>query len=139
MNWEEVSRVEAAQNTNTQTNYSTSDARPFVGNNYYRLKMVDKNGEFSYSSVLIINFNGRGFGIRIAPNPVRGKFGIYASEPFSPSAVLKIVSANGQIMIQRKIGSQQAVIFEELQLATGVYTAVITDEKGSTSMKFVVQ
>lgn len=139
INWEMLTRVDAAVNSNTLRNYQALDNFPVNGKNYYRLKMVDKNGEIAYSPIQIVNFNGKDFGIRIAPNPNNGRFGIYLYKPLSPSAVLKIVSAGGQIMIQRKVGNLQAITIEDTRLAKGIYVAVIASDEGIMSKKFVVK
>lgn len=35
-------------------NYTTVDQQPFNGNNYYRLKMLHKDGKFTYSIILLV-------------------------------------------------------------------------------------
>jgi hypothetical protein len=43
-----------AVNTGTDINYQYTDPSPLNGNNYYRLRMVDKDGSYTYSSVILI-------------------------------------------------------------------------------------
>jgi hypothetical protein len=38
------------------TNYTVTDRSPFTGNNYYRLKIVDKAGAIKYSQVKLVSF-----------------------------------------------------------------------------------
>ena len=47
--------------------YAFADNTPAQGSNYYRLKMVAKNGSFTYSNIVIVNFNLAV--IEIYPNP----------------------------------------------------------------------
>ena len=49
--------------------YQFFDVNPFFDDNYYRLKMVDLNGSFTYSKTVKISGSGPS-GILIYPNPV---------------------------------------------------------------------
>ncbi len=47
--WNELGTVKAAGTTSTPSNYAFTDRQPTQGRNFYRLKQVDVNGNFSYS------------------------------------------------------------------------------------------
>lgn len=47
-----------------------TDDNPFTGNNYYRLKIINIDGNYSYSNVLLIR-NTSTTGITFYPNPVK--------------------------------------------------------------------
>jgi len=49
--------------------YQFIDKKPAVGNNFYRLKQIDKSGAFSYSKVINI-FLDNTFQLMLYPNPV---------------------------------------------------------------------
>ena len=50
--------------------YQFIDNTPFGKLNYYRLKMVDKDGHSAYSKTLIIRNDGESLIVRMTPNPV---------------------------------------------------------------------
>lgn len=52
------------------TKYSSTDASPLGGVNYYRLKMIDIDGKFKYSEVRSVLFDGTTVLFDIYPNPV---------------------------------------------------------------------
>ncbi|MEP6674928.1 MAG: hypothetical protein ABJA78_07225 [Ferruginibacter sp.] len=52
--FEKIGLVTANNNSNTLLNYSFIDVNPVSGTNAYRLKNVDKDGKFTYSSVINI-------------------------------------------------------------------------------------
>lgn len=54
--------------TYTDRNLTASNSGRVV---YYRLKMVDKDGQFTYSEIKSIKLNDRGLSINLYPNPVR--------------------------------------------------------------------
>ncbi len=53
--FEEYGKVKGAGTTNINSNYSFTDKYPLRGINYYRLKQVDYDGNFSYSKIISIN------------------------------------------------------------------------------------
>jgi hypothetical protein len=57
---------------NHSVNYSWMDNSPNSGNNFYRIKAVDNNGTFQYSTVVRINIGKVKGGLNVYPNPVKG-------------------------------------------------------------------
>ncbi len=62
-------------------NYSFVDNNTVSGNNYYRLKMVDIDGAFKYSHVIIVKFADKGGGVKIAPVPATSFVIFYRERP----------------------------------------------------------
>jgi len=56
LDWEAVSKVAGAGNSNTHRNYLYEDQHPYSGRSYYRLKQVDFDGRFAYSSIESVVF-----------------------------------------------------------------------------------
>jgi hypothetical protein len=50
-----IGTVDAAGNSSTPRDYSFNDLQP-APTNYYRLKAVDENGQFTYSTIRVVNF-----------------------------------------------------------------------------------
>ena len=67
--FESIGKVNGAGNSITQHDYTFTDEHPLKGLNFYRLKQVDFDGQFSYSPVVTVTFGQTG-GIRLAPQPV---------------------------------------------------------------------
>jgi hypothetical protein len=59
-----------AQNKGTSVNYSKIDPSPVGGNNFYRVKVVDKNGALIYSPIAKVYICCDKAAINIYPNPV---------------------------------------------------------------------
>ena len=73
-NFSAISSVNGAGNSNTKVEYTFVDDNPFSGNNYYRLKQVDYNGDFEYHKTIVVNWSDNILGetsddINIYPNP----------------------------------------------------------------------
>jgi hypothetical protein len=64
--WTSLGRVES-RNTTGQHRYAYRDSLPLAGSSYYRLKQVDRDGQFTYSRILALN--RRTLMVRLYPNP----------------------------------------------------------------------
>lgn len=64
-NWQRIGILNSP-NTNT---FSFTDAMPNVGNNYYRLKQVDDNNNYEYSTILNLKKSQTPDNVIIYPNP----------------------------------------------------------------------
>ncbi len=77
-NWTGIGSVPAAGETNfTDRYYTFSDKEPLAGDNLYRLKMIDRDGTFSYSHLLHVHFDVQ---MNIYPNPVSDQLHIRTSQ-----------------------------------------------------------
>ena len=64
----QIGTKETLGNAQSSNVYNFIDKNPFSGYNYYRLKMIDSDGQFEYSRVVAI-FAIEDFGISLFPNP----------------------------------------------------------------------
>jgi F5/8 type C domain/Secretion system C-terminal sorting domain len=70
-----IDSVKAAGNSSTLLSYSSADNKPVRGINFYRLKQVDLDGHFVYSSVKIVKFGTASTVTPVVyPNPVSSVF-----------------------------------------------------------------
>lgn len=68
--WETIGFV-GSFNLATGSRYNFTDLAPMKGNNAYRLKQVDIDGNLNFSQIEILNFKGDMSSINIYPNPVK--------------------------------------------------------------------
>ncbi len=66
-NFSDIAFVKGAGTSSGINNYSYTDVKVLSGSNYYRLKQVDLDGRFSYSSVIKIDYSK--FGWSVLGNP----------------------------------------------------------------------
>lgn len=71
LNWKVINKVNGAGNSISEINYKEIDYSPLMGVSYYRLKQVDFNGSYSYSSIQSINRLNALESLNIYPNPVK--------------------------------------------------------------------
>ncbi|HVU55411.1 MAG TPA: discoidin domain-containing protein [Puia sp.] len=73
-----VLTVKAVGNSNTPQHYSGEDMKARATINYYRLKMVDLDGNFDYSPIVMVRLGEKAVEPLVFPNPVDGVFNISA-------------------------------------------------------------
>jgi hypothetical protein len=122
-----------------EKNYRFTDASPMKGTNYYRLKMIDKDGGFAYSDTRML-YNGSGLSLSLYPNPV-GKqlqFGLYLDKP--TALQVDIITVDGKIVAAEKIelaaGFQQPIV-NIGHLQKGIYLLSITNGGERQVLRFV--
>ena len=102
------SRFITLENATVEENYL--DKLPLIGNNYYRLRRIAKDGQVSYSNTVTINYQPKHFVVQLYPNPVADvlQLSISADRP----ELLRVQVAD---MAGRTIYSQNAVVREGVQ------------------------
>ncbi|MGG7665576.1 T9SS type A sorting domain-containing protein [Dyadobacter sp. BHUBP1] len=70
-NWATLASVNAKGESAIKQVYTYLDQQPRSGNNFYRLKMVDRDGTFAYSSLRSIRIDGKELVVAY-PNPADG-------------------------------------------------------------------
>lgn len=123
----------AAGNSATESNYSDVDPNMASDVYYYRLKMVDIDGRFSYSNVAIVKKAGGVKGVRVFPNPSRGEVSLEFSN-MKGDYDINMYSQTGQQVLAKKANIQQGVQFvpvERGSLSAGMYVIKVKDANGS--------
>ncbi|CAN5215675.1 hypothetical protein BH11BAC5_BH11BAC5_14380 [soil metagenome] len=130
--------VAATGNSGVKLNYSTIDQTPFTGVNYYRLKLKDIDGKFSYSTVETVYFTGYGFSLRTSPNPAKNILLVQATGS-NESAMLIITDLNGKTIQEKKI-SLNGTTNTQLNIsgfAAGIYNLQLLKKSGVETKRFI--
>jgi hypothetical protein len=125
-----VATIRAEGNSNTPQDYTTTDEHPAKGINYYRLRMVDLDGRFNYSPVILVRSDNAP-APTLFPNPAGSYFRLAAgSEPIREITVFDLAgrkalgmlnSATGNMVYVPCAGLARGVYFVEIKTATGRY------------------
>ncbi len=90
-----------ARNVLQNSTYLFDDHALNNGIQYYRLKMMDKDGSFKYSNLVAIRIGEANFEIiRVFPNPVSNLLTVQHASSDQPNQYIKIVSMNGAVISQ---------------------------------------
>ncbi len=119
-------------NSSIELTYSHTDASPFNGHNYYRLKQVDIDGHISYSKHVDVYFGNETM-VTLYPNPVNTELNVEINTPKATTAIIKIMDAAGRVVrtveMQLQAGNNITKVDMEA-LSDGVYMVRITNNKG---------
>jgi len=145
VSFEKAAGIAAAANSSSNRYYSFNDNIAGLSQNafYYRLKMIDIDGSFSFSDIVKINLAGKGFSATVTPNPFWEilKVNIETSAPEKADIVLK--DMGGRKMWQTVIVLQKGVnavrIDRASKLPAGIYMLTVKTGKQQQTIKVVKQ
>ncbi len=98
----------AGQNNTGDNSYHFTDVKPLNGVNYYRLKQIDNDGKFAYSSIIQLKNEITEFVWNIYPNPVVNEGWMQVQLPKTAKVAVQVVSTNGTILNMIDKGTLQA-------------------------------
>jgi hypothetical protein len=130
-NFTSIGTVAAARNSNTDKSYNFTDVSPANGNNYYRLKQVDVDGNFAYSEIKALSFSAASkLSWQAAGKNIKVKLPGGANESFT------ITDMNGRMVMQGRLenGSIQVTLKQ-----VSIYTVSVQTKSGAETIKVSVQ
>ena len=105
------------------------------GDRYYRLKITEKNGKYSYSKVLFVN-SGQIKTISLSSTLVYGSVNV--TLPASGPAQVSVYNTNGQLVKTLTTGNESFNL-DVSGLIRGEYFLRVFQEKNSFITKFIRQ
>ncbi|MEP6926232.1 MAG: alpha-amylase family glycosyl hydrolase, partial [Ginsengibacter sp.] len=151
LNYYELQRSTDGQNFSfvSQTNatgkssYSIIDNISFGGSPvyYYRLKSVDKDGNFKYSGVIKIRISANGWFAEVNPNPFTGKLLVNIESPVQDKATIILNDVSGRQLLKQNIllapGNNMVEVKETVKLSNGTYLLTIIELQHTQTIKVI--
>ncbi len=141
LNFARIGAVDAAGESLLTLSYTFEDATPALGNNYYRLRMVDLDGTFEYSNIVQIATRIEG-DIAVYPVPVHDALYLIYDSDNTGTIQIQVVNTIGQTLHTRTENTTQGFNTFELdinQLSTGTYLIQVRNDKGLNKVKRFVK
>lgn len=144
-NWNNIGLVFPWDNQQVSNNYKFTDNNPHQGMNFYRLRIVDKDGSFKYSNIVAARTGALpNSSISIAPNPVKGNIRAIFSGLAKGSYMVELRNVAGQLQLMKNINIQQTdqiEFFERGNAAPGIYwlTVFSRDNQKIGTVRVIVQ
>lgn len=88
--------VKAKENTGTGNYYNFTDLHPVKAINYYRLKIVSKDGQTEYSEIKTVNNSGK-LSVRLFTNPVQARIPLEFNAEKEEKAQIILMDSEGRI------------------------------------------
>jgi uncharacterized repeat protein (TIGR01451 family) len=133
-----------AANSATGKSYSYKDGNPLKGFNYYRLKSVDIDGAFKFSSTVLVNIgNGADVISSVYPNPTNGTVILKLQGEIRGKVQVMIMDHSGRIVLTRQYdalnSSQLQADLQLGHLSKGSYILKITTDNKVYNHKLLIQ
>ena len=136
-NFQPIGRVAGHGTISTEQKYQFNDNNPVKGLNFYRLKQVDYDGNYTYSNIAAVVFEDVAAIFKVFPNPASNRVNI--SIPLSPVAsVIDVYDFNGNKVLEKQISAN--MVSESLdvtKLAAGAYQFTLIQGKQQQTVKLV--
>jgi len=125
-NFTHIGNVAAAGFSTLAKHYGFNDTKPVAGINYYRLKVVDKDGKFAYSNIVSITVTVKGNAITaIYPAPFSDKINIGLASENSMNVEVELFDNTGKRLLSQtnavKKGLNNIVVGHLEKLVRGFY------------------
>ena len=125
------------------SNYSYPDN--IIGNRaplyYYRLKSIDKDGDFKYSAIVRIRTASKGWTVETTPNPFTNMIQINIESDVKDDAVYTLTDMSGKQLLKQPItlsaGNNAFEITDAGKFAKGVYILNIIASQQKQTIKIV--
>lgn len=120
--YSEIGKIEAVGTSVVNNNYEFIDKSPQVGWNYYRLKMVDTDGSFEYSTTKVVEFKDVDIvDASVFPNPTASTVAIRHSE-LKVGTGVSLLDAKGKLIHTTIVTSESGYLTLDLStLPEGTY------------------
>lgn len=136
----EIGKAEAAGNSAVEISYLFTDVHPQSGNNYYRLKMIDKDASFAYSKIVVVKNDNHIALFRIFPSPANNILYVKA-KGIQGMVTIQVFDANGRRLKMEKaiLGNGNPYLLNIQDLPKGVYHLRLQNSTIAENLKFIRQ
>ena len=142
--YNDITLVFANENKDTESSYTITDnaiSASAKGTVYYRLKMVDIDGQFKYSETRLLRLGefDRNVSIMMYPNPAQNELRVTVPSKWQNTRVdYQIYTLNGQVIKQfMRTNANQTEALNISQLPEGAYMLKATTGNESATQMFI--
>jgi poly(3-hydroxybutyrate) depolymerase len=122
--------------------YSITDNYPFSGFNYYRLKFVDQDGSFAYSTIVQLKTTAKALQItQIFPNPVSDRLNLQIQSDKKQDIIYTVFDFSGKQLSSTMATIQQGInntVIPFQRFASGMYMLQVKNPLDGRSVAFKI-
>ena len=145
-NFEPIATMDGAGNSSLVVNYAFTDAKPFNGLNYYRVKQTDYNGDHDYSRIIMVDcrLEGSALSAQVYPVPAKGNELYLAVKLLNQNNTvnLQISDIYGKLIQVEHLDPAQLQLpynlFSHRAYSKGLYVIIIEQAGVKVYKKFIV-
>lgn len=136
-----IGTEQAGGYTTSTTEYKYLHSRPVNGYNFYRLKMVDNDGRYTYSAIIKLSAQISNSGITVFPNPVTNRLQLNIQASKNELIVFHLYSAAGKWVASKTftvLKGNNSLAWDITTAAAGLYF-ISSGSKEYQTMKILKQ
>jgi len=143
-NFAKIATVKGQGTTAKTSSYNYQDVTPYSGKNYYRLKQVDFDGNYTFSNVVVADIDGTYFRLSLFPNPSSPKESMIALESSDTNTPVQVIihDTMGKLISSSELaigdGNPKSTFSNDQSVASGVYIVTVVQGSKRQSLKLVV-
>ncbi len=135
--WQPVGYVTAVGNSSMLNNYTYTDKAASAQLNYYRIKQVDKDGHFVYTSIKSIkNENVQTTDVKLSSTS--NNIVVAFTKQIKGNVVIRLISMSGQVMSQQTYNEPSGHVVINQHSSKGNYIVSISNGKDVNIAKQVI-
>jgi len=121
-------------------NYSfTDNDLPEANTIYYRLKMIDIDGKFSYSKTVPVRLSENFSNAQVYPNPTNGKLTVKLQQALTGNSGLIIADVSGRVVMKQQVkNGQKNIDLDVSKFNDGRYFIKISNSNELINQSFVI-
>lgn len=141
-NFSPIGKVQAQGNSSIKQDYRFTDGNPVAtAKNYYRIKVVDRDGKYSFTKIVWLK-NNISPTISLYPNPAKTNVQVSLGNIAAGRYSIVVYTTGGRAVVSRQYtlpAANQQLSLPVSTLAPGVYLVKITADNGAviTTQKIV--
>jgi hypothetical protein len=101
VSFERIGTVTAAGTSNMSKSYNFTDRTPLVGQNYYRIRMIENTGNDAYSNVVVLEVSGQPSGYTVYPNPTADQITLELEADKTELVEVQIMDVLGRVVVEK--------------------------------------
>lgn len=131
----EIGRIEGRNNANLREDYEYLHKNVTAVVTWYRIRQVDKDGQYSFSEVIRLTSNAAWVNSVIFRNPVTNQLRLSIQSAAAKPVYLEILSIDGKLIYRRAHSLNMGSNTININLAghaKGIYSLKVRDDQGKT-------
>lgn len=127
-------------NGSNLANYSfTDNDLPNANTVFYRLKMIDIDGQFNNSKIVSVRISNNFSNAQVYPNPTREKLIVKLQQSLTENSKLAVFDLSGRIVMQQQVaGGQKTIYLTVNNIPAGRYLIKISNSAELINQSFVI-
>jgi Secretion system C-terminal sorting domain len=119
--------------------YTFINKKPIVGDNFYRLKIKEKDGQFVYSNTILLKLLADKSTIEVFPNPTASLLNIKVQSKKQLAAKVRILSGTGKIIQDVTAENGRILTLDIANWAAGLYIVQVQQGNEISQIKVMKQ